>query len=742
MILMRGLIAIFFALLTQVFFGQNLSGVINTYYPVSSINLPQATVTVTNTSGLSIGDTVLIIQMKGAQIDLSNSDSYGDVLNYGGAGNFELTEICDIQGNDIIFKTQLEKHYDPNGLQLVTFTEYGSAEITGTVTCDAWDGSSGGIVVIKATNSLTLTADIDVSEKGFRGGSHFYSASSCTVFSDYGDYEYDLASGLGGIKGEGIADYTTMNCGKGALANGGGGGNDHNSGGAGGGNISNGGNGGDNDDPGTWRCKGYHPGRAGKALDYTSGRIFLGGGGGGGHSNSTPNPYDAGNGGGLVIIMADEVIGNGGDILANGGDGGDGIGDGGAGGGAGGSILVYAINYTGNISIQATGGDGGNGDGATSVTNVNTDRCFGPGGGGSGGFVWFNQSALPGSIIPDLSGGANGVVSGSTHTPCLGLAQGAEPGETGVVAFNGEILMGRKINTYCDYNPVLDIGNDTVLCEGQTTTYTSNISGTYNWNTGATTMSITTSSPGTYLLEVDDGTYLYCDSAVVTNDAPPEFDLGGTIYLCDYEPILVNAPAGYPGYLWSTGATTDGIVVNTEGTIWVEVSAQYCSTIDTLEVYNEAFVDPIPSDKMEICSLEGVELNAGYPGATYLWSTGETTQSIYVSDPGEVSVSIITTHQCHFESETEVIPCTSLGIPNTITPNGDGVNDTWIISEIYAFPDNKVEIYDRSGRLVYSKSGYENDWDGSGLPATVYYYSVLLGPELEIQKGTITIIRE
>ena len=179
-------------------------------------------------------------------------------------------------------------------------------------------------------------------EKGVRRVSHFYATTSCNAFSNYDAYHYDLASNLGARKGEGIVDFTNNDCGRGPQANGGGGGNDHNTGGAGGGNLSLGGNGGDNDDPGTWRCKGYNPGRGGKDLDNSQGQVFFGGGGGGGHSNSSPNPYHGGNGGGIIIIMANEIVGNGFSIISNGQNGEDGIGDGGAGGGIILNINTYA----------------------------------------------------------------------------------------------------------------------------------------------------------------------------------------------------------------------------------------------------------------------------------------------------------------------------------------------------------------------------------------------------------------
>ncbi|MBB5394589.1 gliding motility-associated C-terminal domain-containing protein [Mucilaginibacter sp. AK015] len=52
-------------------------------------------------------------------------------------------------------------------------------------------------------------------------------------------------------------------------------------------------------------------------------------------------------------------------------------------------------------------------------------------------------------------------------------------------------------------------------------------------------------------------------------------------------------------------------------------------------------------------------------------------------------------------------------IPNTFTPNGDGVNDTWAIKYLDRLPGNHMFIYTRSGRLVRQFKGYYNSWDGT-----------------------------
>lgn len=70
-----------------------------------------------------------------------------------------------------------------------------------------------------------------------------------------------------------------------------------------------------------------------------------------------------------------------------------------------------------------------------------------------------------------------------------------------------------------------------------------------------------------------------------------------------------------------------------------------------------------------------------------------------------------------------VVPKT-IDIPNVITPNGDGRNDTFTIPDIQLFPGSQLIIINRWGNEVYRSSNYQNTWDGSGLPEGTYYYVI------------------
>ncbi|MBB5438121.1 gliding motility-associated-like protein/uncharacterized repeat protein (TIGR01451 family) [Pedobacter sp. AK017] len=83
---------------------------------------------------------------------------------------------------------------------------------------------------------------------------------------------------------------------------------------------------------------------------------------------------------------------------------------------------------------------------------------------------------------------------------------------------------------------------------------------------------------------------------------------------------------------------------------------------------------------------------------------------------------------------------------NVLTPNGDGKNDFFTVKNIDMYPNNEVRIFDRAGRSVYSKRGYNNEWDGtlngSPLDEDTYYYIIDFGNGVKAKKGFISIVRK
>ncbi|MEO6729922.1 MAG: hypothetical protein ABIN01_01810, partial [Ferruginibacter sp.] len=150
----------------------NLGGTINTYTPILGFNQCLNKITVENASTFNVGDTVLMMQMKGAVVDSSNTNSFGTVTDYKNAGNYEFNYVKNKVGNIIELKNILTRQYDiANGkVQLIRVPYYDNINITSTLTCMPWDGNKGGVLVLNVRNAIDLNADIDVSGKGFKGG--------------------------------------------------------------------------------------------------------------------------------------------------------------------------------------------------------------------------------------------------------------------------------------------------------------------------------------------------------------------------------------------------------------------------------------------------------------------------------------------------------------------------------------------------------------------------------------------
>ncbi|MEO6523525.1 MAG: PKD domain-containing protein [Mucilaginibacter sp.] len=83
--------------------------------------------------------------------------------------------------------------------------------------------------------------------------------------------------------------------------------------------------------------------------------------------------------------------------------------------------------------------------------------------------------------------------------------------------------------------------------------------------------------------------------------------------------------------------------------------------------------------------------------------------------------------------------------PNTFTPNGDGINDTWSIKYLDKYLDCIVQVFNRNGNLVFSSIGYNTPWNGryqgQDLPVGTYYYIINPKHNLKILSGSVTIIR-
>jgi len=125
------------------------------------------------------------------------------------------------------------------------------------------------------------------------------------------------------------------------------------------------------------------------------------------------------------------------------------------------------------------------------------------------------------------------------------------------------------------------------------------------------------------------------------------------------------------------------------------------------------------------------------------------TISVRASDEGTatqlaVVTSIEPDHNHDNDAAEATVEIVALEIPNAFTPNGDGLNDRFVIRGLEFYPENRLLIFNRWGNEIFSSTGYKNDWDGATLNAGTYYYIFELrlhSGHWQTFKGFVTIVR-
>jgi len=203
--------------------------------------------------------------------------------------------------------------------------------------------------------------------------------------------------------------------------------------------------------------------------------------------------------------------------------------------------------------------------------------------------------------------------------------------------------------------PIVNLGHDTVLCEGQLLDLDAEVAGcTYIWNNGSIAAQLQVAQPGVYSVSVANG---YCTAAdsvhVLFNPVPSHLATHQYFSCLDDDPHSVAVDAGNPGgtYQWSNGQVAQIAQVSDYGIITVNITNAFgCSLLDSANV-------------VESCQP-------------------------------------------------------TIFIPNTFTPNGDGHNDVWLPvgNNVASY---EVYIFDRWGGVIFHSTNMDEGWDGtiSGNPA-------------------------
>ena len=321
----------------------------------------------------------------------------------------------------------------------------------------------------------------------------------------------------------------------------------------------------------------------------------------------------------------------------------------------------------------------------------------------------------------------------------------------------------------------LTLSNPPAICNGQSATVTTTVTGgtgpyTYSWVPGNMTGTSITVTPTTntsyncYVTDVNGCTVLQTVNVNVDPAITAVLNGSNTICAGQSTALSIAAGGGTPSYTysWAPSGGTGSIATvspttTTTYTVYV-TDAIGCTavsngiTITVSPVVQAGFTDnPVTTTPNNPVVFTDVSQISSGNITCWSWDFGDGGTSVLqnpthiFTDPGTYYVCL---YVCGVSCPDTicniyVVEPTEVVVPNIITPNGDGKNDSLIFTNLQFYPNSELKVFDRWGVVVYESSNYKNDWQG-GRSVDGTYYFVLNIPGIadgKARKGYFEILR-
>jgi gliding motility-associated-like protein len=406
---------------------------------------------------------------------------------------------------------------------------------------------------------------------------------------------------------------------------------------------------------------------------------------------------------------------------------------------------AISVNQTGNYSVTITTAQGC--QILSPVTGVNV---------------------LPGLPTPVItSSGSGNICNGQSITLTSSSATGntwnpnglqsqsvivSNPGSYTVTVSNGQCsATSTPFVVTLNFPPsavITAIGN-TTFCKGDSVLLQAPAAASYTWfkvglngnpdiNIGSNS-SVVVNQSGDYYVVVTGANGCtrasFPPTNVVAQDTVvrPTFTVDGVLSPCNSGSFITLTAASAANYQWSQGETTQSIRVIGPGNYYLTVTNSFgCSKNSDTLVVN---LTPSPTITLNLTSpvFNPGGHNVSLPGASdgqidltvsgglapfqFTWTKDGagfigSSEDLIGLKAGVYSVLVTDAGGCTAEASITLTEPKEFKLSNGFSPNNDGKNDQFIIGSIELYPDNDITIYNRWGNVVYSKTGYANDWEG------------------------------
>ncbi|MGB6035710.1 MAG: gliding motility-associated C-terminal domain-containing protein [Cryomorphaceae bacterium] len=304
---------------------------------------------------------------------------------------------------------------------------------------------------------------------------------------------------------------------------------------------------------------------------------------------------------------------------------------------------------------------------------------------------------------------------------------------------------------------VVSLGDPQTVCLGQEVILQAQVQGgvppyVYQWvpsqGSGAGPFSLVPVATSTYMVVVSDAAGTTTNSSVLITVATgvDTIDLGTDTILCRDDTLTLDATTeGATSYLWSTGATTAELNVVLPGNYTVEATGLCGAQQASIRILNGEISTPAFDKVLRVCSGDSVQGGPRLPdGLTATWDDGGEGSPRSLSEEGMYTVSLKS--QCsvrNVDLRVEEVNCAcDVFVPNSFSPNADGLNDLFgpvLNCEIKQY---EFSVYSRQGQLVFSSNNPGIKWDGGIDDGKYYGENTLYVWKLKIEPDPDLLVRD
>ncbi len=279
--------------------------------------------------------------------------------------------------------------------------------------------------------------------------------------------------------------------------------------------------------------------------------------------------------------------------------------------------------------------------------------------------------------------------------------------------------------------PEFDLGGPYGIChvEGQFTATGPAGMQSYLWSNGDTSQSTTFYHAGSKWLRVNNDCFDYTDTFVLREEYPLHLDLGADTTLCITDLLVLNPGDFDVDIFWNTGYIGPQLQVFNTG--WYVARAENSCGVFTDSIY-VIFQRPLQARSSDtlICLFDSAFVFVPQELGIVVWFDGDTSNLRYFDTEGFYQYQLYNTcggvlGQAHVEVANCWCP---FYMPNSFTPNQDGINDLFGPGHDCPFESYVMRIFNRWGQVVFETRDPREHWDGryanAEAPSGLYLYLI------------------